>query len=315
MEVNLFKGGTSMPRAARIKSPEAIYHVMARSITEFDMFRDDEDKRYFLDLLSVCKEKFHCRVYSYCIMTNHFHILLDTNGYDISTFMKSLNQRYVKYINKKYQRRGHLLADRFNSKIVTNSEYALTVSAYIHNNVKDIPRYANNIFDYPYSSMGIYLGKQKDKRNLINTEFILGCVDETDRQRALIAYTEMVAEKRETGINVKLREYLEEFKKEQFSYKSYRTVLLRDKKPEEIINKIAEKFGMKDTKEIMHRWKRNSMRFREVVAYALITFCGMGTKETCGYMKNISGTCLARLSDKGFKQFVNDPAMLKLLEA
>jgi putative transposase len=278
------------------------------------MFRDDEDKSYFLDLLSICKEKFHSRVYSYCIMTNHFHILLDTNGYDISSFMKSLNQRYVKYINKKYRRRGHLLADRFNSKIVINSEYTLTVSAYIHNNVKDIPEYTNNIFDYPYSSMGIYLGKEKDKRNLIDTEFILGSIDENDRQRALIAYAEMVNEKRETGINTKLRKYLEEFQKEQFVYKSYRTVLLRDRKPEEIINKIAERFGIKDNKEIMHRWKRNSMKFREAVAYALTTFCGMGTKETYGYMKNISGTCLARLSDKGFRQFVNNPVLLKLLE-
>ena len=302
-----------MPRAARIKNPEAIYHVMARSITEFDMFRDDEDKSYFLDLLSVCKEKFHSRVYSYCIMTNHFHILLDTSGYDISTFMKSLNQRYVKYINKKYGRRGHLLAERFNSKIITSSEYALTVSAYIHNNVKDIPEYTNNIFEYPYSSMGIYLGKQKDKRNLIDTGFILGCIDEKDKQRALIAYAEMVCEKREAGINIKLKKYLEEFKKEQFTYKSYRTVLLRDKKPEEIINKIAERFEIKDTKEIMHRWKRKSRRFREAVAYALTTFCGMGTKEACGYMKNISGTCLARLVDKGFRQLVNDPLLLKLM--
>lgn len=125
----------------------------------------------------------------------------------------------------------------------------------------------------------------------------------------------MVSEKRETGINMKLKKYLEEFMKEQFEYKSYRTVLLRNRKPEEIINKIAERFGIKDTKEIMHRWKRNSMRFREAVAYSLITFCGMGTKEACEYMKNISGTCLARLSDKGFRQFGSDSVLLKLLEA
>jgi putative transposase len=304
-----------MPRVARIKNPEAIYHVMARSITEFDLFPEDDDKNYFLDLLKICKEKCRCSVYAYCLMTNHYHILLDTNGFDISKFMKSLNQRYVKYINKKYHRRGHLLADRFNSKIVTNSEYALTVSAYIHNNCKDISEYSNRVFEYPYSSMGIYIGKQKDRRNIINTDFILGYVNENDRQRALIAYTEMVSEKRETGINVKLRKYLEEFEKEQFTYKSYRTVFLRDKMPEEIINKIAERFGNKDTKEIMHKWKRSSMKFREVVAYTLTTFCGMGTKETCTYMKNISGTCLARLSDKGFRQFANDPKLLQLLEA
>jgi hypothetical protein len=51
-----------MPRAARIKEPEAVYHVMARSITEFDMFHDNEDKDMFLELLKACKEKYLCRI-------------------------------------------------------------------------------------------------------------------------------------------------------------------------------------------------------------------------------------------------------------
>ena len=304
-----------MPRAARIKNPEVIYHVMAHSITEFDMFREDEDKNCFLDLLKMCKDKFMCKVYAYCIMTNHYHILLDANGCDISKFMKCLNQRYVIYINKKYKRKGHLLSDRFNSKIVANSQYALSVSAYIHNNAKDIDGYANNIFDYNYSSMGIYLGKQKDYRNIVDTEFILSCVNENDNHKALQAYKNMVSEKWETGINIKLTKYLEEFEKEQYTYKTYRTVLLRDKKPEEIIETIAKRFGIDVTTEIMRRWKRNTMKIREIVAYSLVTFCGMGTKETCEYMKNISSTCLAKLSDKGFIQLKNDPTLLKLLVA
>ena len=53
---------------------------------------------------------------------------------------------------------------------------------------------------------------------------------------------------------------------------------------------------------------------REAVAYALTTFCGLGTKDTCGYMKNISGTCLARLSEMGFRQFSNNTELMKLLE-
>ena len=91
-----------MSRAARIKNPDGIYHVMARSIPEFDLFPSDEDKSHFLDLLQLCKEKYHCSIYAYCLMTNHYHLTIATNGYDISEFMKSLNLRYVKYINKVY---------------------------------------------------------------------------------------------------------------------------------------------------------------------------------------------------------------------
>lgn len=259
-----------MPRAARIKEPTAIYHTMSRSITEFDLFPDNSDKEYFLDLLEKYVMKLHCKVYGYCLMTNHYHLIVDPCGYDISKFMKSLNQTYVKYINKKYKRRGHLLADRFNSKIVDTSEYMLTVSAYVHNNPKDLPEYNGKEFEYPYSSMRIYLGKWKDKRRILDTDFILGCVNESDKNKAIKAYAEIVAEKRDIGINKKLKAYLDEFKKEQYEYKSYREVILRDRKPEEIIKLISDKYGIKDTIEMMHRWKRNTMEFRQVVAYTLI---------------------------------------------
>ena len=123
-----------MPRSARKKSPGAVYHVMARSITEFNFFQDEVDKNHFLDILKECKEECECKIFGYCLMTNHYHIIIDPNGFDLSVFMKRLNLTYVKYINKKNSRRGSLLAERFNSKIIDNPEYALTVSAYIHNN-------------------------------------------------------------------------------------------------------------------------------------------------------------------------------------
>ena len=120
-----------MSRAARIKEPTAIYHVMSRSITEFDMFPDNSDKERFLDLLQESMQKFHCKIYGYCLMTNHYHLIMDTCGQDISKVMKSLNQRYVNHIKGIYKRRGSLLAERFSSKIVNTDEYMLTVSAYV----------------------------------------------------------------------------------------------------------------------------------------------------------------------------------------
>ena len=179
----------------------------------------------------------------------------------------------------------------------------MTVSAYIHNNPKDIPEHNEKEFDYQYSSMGIYLGKTKDKRELVDTDFILGCVNETDKNQAIKAYTEMVVERRDIGINMKLKEYLDEFLKEQYEYKSSRSVFLRDIKPEELIAKIAVKLGIENTIEIMQKWKRSTMKFRSVVAYTLTTFCGMGVKEACQYMYNITGSCYAMLSERGFKEF------------
>jgi putative transposase len=292
-----------MPRAARMKEPTAIYHIMSRSITEFDLFPDNSDREKFLDLLQECMQKFHGKIYGYCLMTNHYHLIMDTCGCDISKIMKSLNQKYVNHIKRTYKRRGHLLAERFTSKIIDTDEYLLTVSAYVHNNAKDLPGYGGRESEYPYSSMGIYLGKMKDRRNIVDTDFILGCVNESNKSRAIKAYGEMVVERRDAGINRKLKQYLDEFRKEQYEYKSYREVILRDKRPEEIISILAEKYKIKDISGLMHRWKRRTMEFRQVVAYTLTVFCGLNVREVCKYMHNITGSCCAKLCNKGFEVF------------
>jgi putative transposase len=311
--MNPIAGGASMPRAARIKEPTAIYHTMSRSITEFDLFPNNSDKECFLDLLKKYSEKFHCKVYGYCLMTNHYHLIVDTCGYDISKLMKSLNQTYVKFINKQYNRRGHLLAERFNSKIIDSTEYLLTVSAYLHNNPKDLPEYSGREFEYPYSSMRFYISRHKDKRKLVDTDFILSCVNGTDKNLAIKAYLQMVTEKRDTGINKKLRQYLEEFINEQYEKKSYREVILRDRKPEEIIKKIAEIYGIEDILELKHRWKRSSMQFRQVAAYTLNIFCGMNISEVCKQMHNITASCCAKLGDKGFELVRRDTKLKTML--
>jgi putative transposase len=295
-----------MPRAARKKAPIAIYHIMSHSIPEFDLFPNNSDKDKFLDILMECLLKYHCKVYGYCLMTNHYHLILDTCGYDISKFMKVLNQRHVNHIKRTYKRKGHLLAERFTSKIIDNDQYLMTVSAYVHNNPKDINNYNGRELEYPYSSMGIYLGTRKDKRNLVDTEFILGSISEANKSKAIKAYTEMVIEKRDMGINKKLKQYLEEFKKEQYEYKSHRQVLLRDKKPYEVIKIIAEKFGVKDTSQIMHKWKRKTIDFRAVIAYTLNVFCGIDITKICRYMNNITSSCCSKLRDKGFEVISKD---------
>ncbi|MDP4094288.1 MAG: hypothetical protein Q8920_13110 [Bacillota bacterium] len=96
-------------------------------------------------------------------------------------------------------------------------------------------------------------------------------------------------------------QYLEEFQNEQYEYRSYKIVLLRDKKPEEIIKLIDNKLGIKDTNELMYKWKRKTMDFRRITAYVLNAFCGMGINEVAGYMHNITASCCANLRNKGYE--------------
>ena len=122
-----------VPRAAREKSSESIYYVMARSISEINLFQSDEDKDYYLSLIRRYKEKCKCNIYAFCLVDNHIHLFINPKGYDISVFMHCLNSVYVSYFNRKYKHHGHLFKWRFASTIVDSDAYTLSLSAYIHN--------------------------------------------------------------------------------------------------------------------------------------------------------------------------------------
>ena len=123
-----------MARKARLKADDAIFHIMCKSISEVNLFRDDQDKEKYIYLLKKYKKLYNVKIYGYCLMDNHAHLLVDSNGADISKVMHGINFSYAMYFNKKYKREGHLFKDRFMSKIVDNDRYLKTVSLYIHNN-------------------------------------------------------------------------------------------------------------------------------------------------------------------------------------
>ena len=148
-----------MARNARLKLADAIYHIMCKSISEVNLFRDCEDKEMYLSLIKKYKKLYNVKIYGYCLMDNHAHILADANGADISKVMHGINFSYARYFNKKYKREGHLFKDRFKSKIVDGERYLKTVSLYIHNNPTDISEFKDCPEKYAFSSLGYILEK------------------------------------------------------------------------------------------------------------------------------------------------------------
>ena len=162
-----------MPRLQRIKDEFSTYHVVQRGNEKRNIFRNDEDKLKFLEIISKAREKHNFLVYAYCLMDNHVHLLLNDNGNDISKLMKSINVSYVSYFNRIHERCGHLFQDRFRSELVKNDNYLLEVSRYIHNN----PVKAKLVVKpsgFKWSSYNIYSGKAIDDFALLDTNNILG---------------------------------------------------------------------------------------------------------------------------------------------
>jgi REP element-mobilizing transposase RayT len=123
-----------MPRHGRQKSKTGIYHIMLRGINRQVIFEDEEDYKKFLDVLAECKAISEFKIFAYCLMSNHVHLLIKVGTEDLSTIFKRIGGRYVYWYNNKYRRSGHLFQDRFKSEIVESEDYLLTVIRYIHQN-------------------------------------------------------------------------------------------------------------------------------------------------------------------------------------
>ena len=161
-----------MPRKARKKAESGIYHVMLRGIDRQLIFEDAEDYLRFLDIVQQCHEICDFKLYAYCLMGNHVHLLLKVQNDGLETIFKRIGGRYVYYYNVKYQRVGHLFQDRFKSEPVDDDAYFLTVLRYIHQNpVK--AKLCSKVEDYPFSSFMEYLHES----TFVDTEFALSMIE------------------------------------------------------------------------------------------------------------------------------------------
>jgi len=119
----------------RIDIPDIPYHVFARGNNKELIFFDERDRMVYLKILREAKRKFSFLLYSYALMDNHFHLLLQMLGSSkLSQLMHQVQLFYVAHINRKYGRVGHLFQGRYQSNLVETDRYFLTVDRYIHLN-------------------------------------------------------------------------------------------------------------------------------------------------------------------------------------
>jgi len=123
-----------MARKLRIQYEGAIYHVTVRGVERRRLFEDDEDRRRFLSRLAEGVEEHGVRVYLFCLMSNHIHLLVETPQANLSAFMHKLQTAYTIYFNLRHRRAGHLMQGRFGAEPVEEGEHLLKLSRYIHLN-------------------------------------------------------------------------------------------------------------------------------------------------------------------------------------
>lgn len=158
-----------MARKPRALFEGGIYHVTSRGNERQAIFRDDRDRNRFLERLADSAATYQVRVYLYCLMPNHFHLLVETPLGNLDRFMGSLLTGYTVYFNRRYQRVGHLMQGRYGAQVVEGNQYLLKLSRYIHLNPvqtkgiveRPLSERLRLLRNYPWSSLQEYVGKSK----------------------------------------------------------------------------------------------------------------------------------------------------------
>jgi len=173
-----------MPRKPRIEIP-GYYHIVNRGVEQRTVFLEAEDYDHFKDLMCSYAKSHGIQIHNYCLMSNHYHLLLEIQKENLSKYMRQLNMNYAIYFNKKYKRSGHLWQGRFKSWYVTDEAYIYTLMLYIEQN----PVKAGIVKEpeaYPHSSAYLFLKSAELPQCLQNSWIAQHYRNDTEALRALL---------------------------------------------------------------------------------------------------------------------------------
>jgi putative transposase len=180
-----------MGRPLRIEYPGAFYHVTSRGNEQKDVFKSQRDREKFLEYLESATVRYGATIHVYCLMSNHYHLLLETPGGNLSQIMRHINGAYTNYFNVKRKRSGHLLQGRYKAILVEADAYASELSRYIHLNPVRVGIVAKPE-EYRWSSYRSYIG-QCQTPAWLKKDFILRYFG-TDAEEAMGNYHRFVTD-------------------------------------------------------------------------------------------------------------------------
>ena len=161
-----------MARPLRINFSGAFYHVTSRGNERKNVFKSKRDREKFFEYLESATQRYDAVIHAFCLMDNHYHLLIETPSGNLPQIMRHINGAYTTYFNVKRARSGHLFQGRYKAIVVEIDEYAKELSRYIHLNPVRA-KMVNTPEEYEWSSYQFYIGVQKPPEWLYRA-FILG---------------------------------------------------------------------------------------------------------------------------------------------
>ena len=159
-----------MGRKHRTWFQGAKYHITSRGNRKSSLFYDEEDRKKYLSFLKETMIRFPFTLHSFCLMTNHTHLQLQTSDTSPAIIMSHINTKYAKYFNKKYNYSGHVFEKRYGAELLDSLDYEFDVSKYIHLNPLKAGL-VDELEDYSWSSYNAYVNGEASQ--LVDTKHLL----------------------------------------------------------------------------------------------------------------------------------------------
>lgn len=135
---------------SRANLPDGYFHVVSRGVIGTPIYVDDDDRRCFLRLLRSCESRFRWICHAFCLMTTHYHLIIEARGETIPRGLHRLNGRYALTFNRRHARYGHLFAERYSSRVIADETYLYDACTYVVLNPVKVGL-CNRAGDWPWS--------------------------------------------------------------------------------------------------------------------------------------------------------------------
>ena len=302
-----------MARPLRIEYPGAIYHVTVRGNARQNIFMDDKDRYLLYARLADSVKQYTVRIFLFCMMDNHFHLVLETPCANLSRFMQSVLTGHTVTFNLRHQRCGHLTQGRFHARLVDGDDYLLRLSRYVHLNPvragqrdnRPLVERVRDLRAYPWSSYRSYIGQAR-RLEWVAYEPMLALMGGRKKAQAE-RYRQFV----ETGLvktddafqsvlcascrcigNDDFREWIEELHTEMLNARhrpqdvSFREAKAYRHDPETVLKAVA-KYAKVSVSELGIR--RRNWIWKGVVAHMLVKHAGL-TRRDCARILGLNAS-------------------------
>jgi REP element-mobilizing transposase RayT len=312
-----------MARPLRIKYEGAFYHITARGNERKKIFFAKSDYAKFKEYVKGAQDRYGYLLHCYVLMSNHYHLILETPNADLSKIMHSINGSYTGYINRRRRRSGHLFQGRYKSILVDVDSYLLELSRYVHLNPVRA-KMVKRAEDYTYSSYRSFISKKKE--DIIHRDLILGMISKSGRNSEKI-YREFVEKSMEEDLEDPLKDsyagsilggkgFIKEalnrlrdgcvIEKEETSHRTELQVAFAT---EQIIDTIASYFGLSPEQVLKERGD-----YRNIAIHLMKKLTSITNKQIGDLFGGLSFTAVSKANQRFMMRMKNDKKLRRRVD-